>query len=168
MPNVCKLPLFDYKASGCLAFYHLRLIEVIGHKELQTSVFHSFRELGNAVAFLTLLEENMVFAINSSTYSCSWVHLLIVSCLWNFSFATQTREEALDIELAMPFHGIIPAAVRGIAKFINPVLKFSSRYAEGENAEELARQAAEKMSFMNFERALSSSADAEVHYDLVC
>ena len=62
MPKVCKLPLFDYKASGCLAFYHLRLIEVIGHRELQTNVFHSFRELGNAIVFIMLLEENMVRA----------------------------------------------------------------------------------------------------------
>jgi cytoplasmic FMR1 interacting protein len=60
MPSVCKLPLFDYKASGCLAFYHLRLIEVIGHKELQTSVYHSFREVGNLVTFLILLEECLV------------------------------------------------------------------------------------------------------------
>ncbi len=57
---MCKLPLFDYKAAGSLAFYQLRLYDVIGHKELQTDVFHSFRELGNAIAFLVLLEENMV------------------------------------------------------------------------------------------------------------
>ena len=60
MPKVCKLPLFDYKASGCLAFYHLRLIDVIGHKELQTNVFHSFREIGNAVICFLLIEEGQV------------------------------------------------------------------------------------------------------------
>lgn len=60
MPKVCKLPLFDYGASGCLGFYQLRLAEVLAYKDLQTEVFHLFREIGNAIICFLLMEEHIV------------------------------------------------------------------------------------------------------------
>ena len=79
---MCKLPLFDYKASGCLAFYHLRLIDVIGHKELQTNVFHSFREIGNAVICFLLIEEGQVSQCRQflGAIRCKLEMILFVRC----------------------------------------------------------------------------------------
>ena len=62
----------------------------------------------------------------------------------------------------MPFHGIIPAAVKGACTFIQQVSQSSLATTEGENAEEMARQAAERMSYINFERVFLTYADPEV------
>eukprot|EP00042_Codosiga_hollandica_P050889 m.617338 g.617338 ORF g.617338 m.617338 type:complete len:345 (-) comp58179_c0_seq2:318-1352(-) len=82
MPKHVKLPLFDYKASGCLAFYHLRLIDVISHKELQTDVFHAFREVGNAIICFLLFEQML------------------------------TQEEVFVGVMSMPLDGMIPTLVQ--------------------------------------------------------
>ena len=144
MPKVCKLPLFDYKASGCLAFYHLRLIEVIGHKELQTSVFHSFRELGNAIVFIMLLEESMVCRATSMppAHRCG---------------RRARRPSTLSSPCPSTASSRPPSKVCEHRAVIRSII-----VAEGENAEEMARQAAERMSFMNFERVFVTCADPEV------
>eukprot|EP00911_Craspedida_sp_UC1_P002217 UC1_evm1s1691 len=82
MPKSCKLPLFDYGSQGVLGFYQLQLQDFMSYRDLQTEVLHAFREIGNAVIILHLLEENTM------------------------------SEEIQDLSEAMPFQGIIPVDVR--------------------------------------------------------
>lgn len=82
MPKVAKLPLFDYGSAGAVGFYELQLKEVMSYKDLQTEVFHSFREVGNAFVIFRLFEE------------------------------TLNMEEVLDLSYSKPFCGDIPVNAR--------------------------------------------------------
>eukprot|EP00051_Salpingoeca_urceolata_P004991 m.69469 g.69469 ORF g.69469 m.69469 type:complete len:1254 (+) comp13989_c0_seq2:242-4003(+) len=82
MPKLAKLPLFDYGSSGAVGFYQLRLKDVLAYRDLQTEVFHAFREVGNAIICFTMLEQAM------------------------------TLQEMTDLRHLSPFQGMIPAVVR--------------------------------------------------------
>eukprot|EP00039_Didymoeca_costata_P002102 m.57505 g.57505 ORF g.57505 m.57505 type:complete len:1269 (-) comp11113_c1_seq1:133-3939(-) len=78
MPKACKLPLFDYGSAGAMGFYQLSLKEIMQYTDLQTEVFHAFREIGNGVIVFLLLEQSI------------------------------SREEIIDLGQSMPYRGIIP------------------------------------------------------------
>ncbi len=86
LPPVIKLPLLEYGSiggcggrgrwkvpqflsptlplapptSGVFGFYAPQLKDVMSYSELQTEVFHSFREIGNAVIIFHLFEDMLV------------------------------------------------------------------------------------------------------------
>ncbi|EDQ89698.1 uncharacterized protein MONBRDRAFT_32353 [Monosiga brevicollis MX1] len=82
MPKVAKLPLLDYGTQGTFGFYKLQLQGLMTYPDLQTEVFHSFREVGNAFIIFHLFEETL--------------HL----------------EEVQDLACAKPFQGKPPVIVR--------------------------------------------------------
>jgi len=82
MPKACKLPLFDYGSPGMIGFYQLSLKQVMQYPDLQTEVFHSFREIGNGIVVFLMLEKSV------------------------------TTKEVFDLTQSMPFQGNIPASVK--------------------------------------------------------
>jgi len=59
MPPVCKLPRFDYGSPGVLEYYQHQLKDIIEYSELKTLVFQNFREVGNAILFCLMIEQNL-------------------------------------------------------------------------------------------------------------
>jgi len=51
-----KLPSYQYGARGCYLFFEAKLKDIANYDELHSSVFHSFRRLGNALHLIQLLE----------------------------------------------------------------------------------------------------------------
>lgn len=82
MPKACKLPLYEYGSDGAIGFYQLTLKDIMIYPDLQTEVFHAFREIGNSVVAFLMLEESI------------------------------TKEEVLDLAQAMPFQGVVPPAYK--------------------------------------------------------
>ena len=81
MPKSCKLPRFDYGSAGALGFYQLTLKEIMSYKDLQTEVFHAFREIGNGV---------LIFL--------SWIALRLVYVGWIvWQAGTVNREQLLEL-----------------------------------------------------------------------
>jgi len=60
MPQVCKLPRFDYGSPGVLEYYQHQLKDILEYSELKTLVFQNFREVGNAILFCLMIEQNLV------------------------------------------------------------------------------------------------------------
>ena len=60
MPPICKLPRFDYGSPGVLEYYQHQLKDIIEYSELKTLVFQNFREVGNALLFCLMIEQNLV------------------------------------------------------------------------------------------------------------
>eukprot|EP00035_Acanthoeca_spectabilis_P004839 m.107332 g.107332 ORF g.107332 m.107332 type:complete len:1266 (-) comp12746_c0_seq1:41-3838(-) len=82
MPKMSKLPLMDYGSKGCIGFYQLSLTSILQYQQLQTDMFHAFREIGNGLIIFMMLEESL------------------------------TNEEVLDLSQARPFQGIVPVAFK--------------------------------------------------------
>nr|XP_026694999.1 cytoplasmic FMR1-interacting protein 1 homolog [Ciona intestinalis] len=78
MPPICKLPRFDYGSPGVLEYYQHQLKDIIEYSELKTLVFQNFREVGNALLFCLMVEQNL------------------------------NQEEICDLLHAAPFQNIIP------------------------------------------------------------
>uniref|UniRef100_H2YIL7 Cytoplasmic FMR1-interacting protein n=1 Tax=Ciona savignyi TaxID=51511 RepID=H2YIL7_CIOSA len=78
MPPICKLPRFDYGSPGVLEYYQHQLKDIIEYSELKTLVFQNFREVGNALLFCLMIEQNL------------------------------NQEEICDLLHAAPFQNIIP------------------------------------------------------------
>ncbi|EGD72022.1 hypothetical protein PTSG_00038 [Salpingoeca rosetta] len=83
MPKSCRLPLIDYGSVGAMGFYQLQLKDIMAYPDLQTEVFHSFREVGNSFIIFVLIEQ-------------------VLSVL-----------EVEETVLAMPFQGDVPCLVKG-------------------------------------------------------
>ena len=64
MPPNSKCPLYDYKLSGSIGYFSGKLIDIIQYPPLQSDVFQHFKELGNAIAFLHLLDLALEHASN--------------------------------------------------------------------------------------------------------
>lgn len=79
MPKVCKLPLYDYGSTGVLEYYQAQLKDVIQFPDVKTAMFQIFREMGNAILFCMLIEQNL------------------------------SQEEVRDLLQATPFQNILPA-----------------------------------------------------------
>lgn len=82
MPGKSKLPVLDYGSDGAIGFYQLSLKDIMSYPDLQTDMFHAFREIGNGIIIFMMLEESL------------------------------TKEEVLDLAQAMPFQGIVPTQVK--------------------------------------------------------
>lgn len=83
MPKKCKLPAFDYGSVGAMGFFQLRLKEIMAYRDLQTEVFHAFRQIGNAVVIFQMLEESLM------------------------------REEVADLRQALPFQAVVSVTAQG-------------------------------------------------------
>lgn len=83
MPKKCRLPAFDYGAAGAMGFFQMRLKDVMTYRDLQTEVFHAFRQIGNAIVCLQMLEECVM------------------------------REEVMDLRQAHPFQGFVSVTKDG-------------------------------------------------------
>jgi len=82
MPKMSKLPLMDYGSKGCIGFYQLSLASILQYQQLQTDMFHAFREIGNGLIIFMMLEEAL------------------------------TNEEVLDLAAARPFKGVVPVPLK--------------------------------------------------------
>ncbi|XP_074599073.1 cytoplasmic FMR1-interacting protein Sra-1 [Brevipalpus obovatus] len=78
MPKVCKLPLYEYGSSGVLEFYQAQLRDIIQYPDIKTELFQCFREIGNSVIFILLIEQSL------------------------------SQEEVCDLVQAAPFQNAIP------------------------------------------------------------
>lgn len=78
MPKVCKLPLYEYGSSGVLEFYQAQLRDIIQYPDVKTELFQCFREIGNAIIFILLIEQSL------------------------------SQEEVCDLVQAAPFQNCIP------------------------------------------------------------
>lgn len=56
MPPSSKLPRYDYMVAGGIGYFAGKLIDIIQYPPLQEDVFQQFKEAGNTVAFLYLLD----------------------------------------------------------------------------------------------------------------
>ncbi|XP_039270661.1 cytoplasmic FMR1-interacting protein 2-like [Styela clava] len=59
MPPILKLPRYDYGSPGVLEYYQHQLKDIIEYSELKTLVFQNFREVGNAILFCLMIEQNL-------------------------------------------------------------------------------------------------------------
>ena len=60
MPRSCKLIRYEYGSPGVLSYYHAQLNDMIQYPDLRTTVFHAFKEIGNAIIFCMLIEQSLV------------------------------------------------------------------------------------------------------------
>eukprot|EP00054_Salpingoeca_dolichothecata_P003749 m.284447 g.284447 ORF g.284447 m.284447 type:complete len:111 (+) comp141189_c0_seq1:1-333(+) len=83
LPKVCKLPLFDYGVGATIGYYQLALKDVLNYQDLQTEVFHAFRELGNAVICFNMLEQALVrlWLLEFALVICYYVDIFLGSVL---------------------------------------------------------------------------------------
>ncbi|CAB4007936.1 Hypothetical predicted protein [Paramuricea clavata] len=78
LPKKCGLPRYEYGSKAVLEYYHAHLEPLVQYSYLRTDVFQAFREIGNGVLFIILIEQSM------------------------------SIDEVLDLLQAAPFQGIIP------------------------------------------------------------
>ncbi|XP_046852032.1 cytoplasmic FMR1-interacting protein 2-like isoform X2 [Xenia sp. Carnegie-2017] len=78
LPKKCGLPRYEYGSKAVLEYYHAHLEPLVQYRELRTDVCQSFREIGNGILFVILIEQSM------------------------------SIDEVLDLLHAAPFQGIIP------------------------------------------------------------
>ena len=46
--------------AGVLGYYHAQLTDMIQYPDLRITVFHAFKEIGNAILFCLLVEQALV------------------------------------------------------------------------------------------------------------
>ncbi|KFM69107.1 Cytoplasmic FMR1-interacting protein 2, partial [Stegodyphus mimosarum] len=78
MPKLCKLPLYEYGSPGVLHYYQAQLTDIVQYSDVKTEMFQGFREVGNAILFCLLIEQNL------------------------------SQEEVCDLLHAAPFQNILP------------------------------------------------------------
>jgi cytoplasmic FMR1 interacting protein len=59
MPANSRLPLFDYKTEGNYGYWANNLKDILAYPELNPQVFQQFKEVGNVVALMVLLDSAM-------------------------------------------------------------------------------------------------------------
>jgi len=65
MPPSSKLPLYDYGTIGGVGYFKAKLADIMSYPDLKTEVFYHFKEFGNTIAFINLLD--LVLAHEAST-----------------------------------------------------------------------------------------------------
>ncbi|EGG14585.1 component of SCAR regulatory complex [Cavenderia fasciculata] len=60
MPASQKLPIYDYGTEGCYGYFQLKLRDIYTYPDLRPQVIQCFRELGNSIIFMNLLDQQMV------------------------------------------------------------------------------------------------------------
>lgn len=100
MPPILKLPRFDYGSPGVLEYYQHQLKDIIEYSELKTLVFQNFREVGNAILFCLMIEQNL------------------------------NLEEIRDLLHAAPFQNVIPRPhVKTDEKIEDKIKKLEKKYS---------------------------------------
>ena len=66
MPAKSKLTRHDYGTEGGYGYFQLQLKEMIQYPELRSEVFQKFRELGNIIIFMKMLDQGVVNLFPSS------------------------------------------------------------------------------------------------------
>ena len=56
MPPNSKCPLYDYRVSGGIGYFSGKLIDIIQYPPLQSDVFQQFKEMGNAITFIKMID----------------------------------------------------------------------------------------------------------------
>jgi cytoplasmic FMR1 interacting protein len=59
MPPSSKLPIYDYGTAGCFGYFQLKLKDIISYSELRSEVFQHFKEFGNTIILLLLLDQGL-------------------------------------------------------------------------------------------------------------
>ncbi|PAA60176.1 hypothetical protein BOX15_Mlig029510g1 [Macrostomum lignano] len=59
MPHECKLHRFEYTSPGILGYFCAQLKPIITYPDLRTEVLQSFREFGNSLLVILMLEQNL-------------------------------------------------------------------------------------------------------------
>ncbi|RKO85135.1 cytoplasmic FMR1-interacting [Blyttiomyces helicus] len=59
-PQGLKLPLFEYGTAGTFEYFAAHLRPLITYRDLKTEVLQAFREVGNVVLTVRMLEDMMV------------------------------------------------------------------------------------------------------------
>ena len=59
LPENIRLPKMEYGASGVYQFYQHQLRDVLGYSDMKTQVLHYFREVGNALIFVMMIERSL-------------------------------------------------------------------------------------------------------------
>ncbi|KAN0039438.1 hypothetical protein ACTA71_001632 [Dictyostelium dimigraforme] len=57
MPASTKLPIYDYGTEGCYGYFQLKLKDIYIYPDLRPEVLQTFRELGNSLVFMNLLDQ---------------------------------------------------------------------------------------------------------------
>lgn len=60
MPPSSKLPIHDYGTEGGYGYFQLKLKDIITYPDLRSEVLQNFRELGNIVVFMKLVDLALV------------------------------------------------------------------------------------------------------------
>lgn len=81
MPPELKRPLYEYGAKGVFELYNNKLESIFKYADLTTNVFQTIREVGNAILFSLLIEQEL------------------------------SQDEIYDLLQASPFLGIMPRPV---------------------------------------------------------
>ena len=56
LPASSKLPSHQYGAAGCYSYFEAKLADLRSYEELHSGAFHAFRQWGNALSLLRMLE----------------------------------------------------------------------------------------------------------------
>jgi cytoplasmic FMR1 interacting protein len=57
LPPSSKLPLHEYGVEGCHGMFSMKLRELVDYPDLKPEVLQNFRELGNSMVFVELLDQ---------------------------------------------------------------------------------------------------------------
>ncbi|EFA78321.1 component of SCAR regulatory complex [Heterostelium album PN500] len=60
MPPSQKLPIYDYGTEGGYGYFQLKLKDIYTYPDLRPEVIQCFRELGNSIVFMNLLDQALV------------------------------------------------------------------------------------------------------------
>jgi len=71
MPPSSKLPIFDYGTAGAKGYFELKLRDLYAYPPLKTIVYQNFREFGNTVASLHLIEMALSLLDSRETVAAS-------------------------------------------------------------------------------------------------
>lgn len=112
MPPSSKLPLFDYKTSGCFGYFQLKLKDITVYPDLRSEVFQHFKEMGNSIIFLNMLD-HAAAASDTSAYIQAAPFLGITPDAW--SAVARERATGADPSLTAPLYARISEFAASVA-----------------------------------------------------
>jgi cytoplasmic FMR1 interacting protein len=101
MPPSSKLPLFDYKTTGCFGYFQLKLKDITVYPDLRSEVFQHFKEMGNTVIFLNMLDHGLA-AADTSAFVQAAPFLGIAPDAW--SAVAREKASGADPSLTSPLY----------------------------------------------------------------
>ena len=73
MPPSSKLPRADYGTQGVLGLFHSKLLDISTYPPLQSDVYQHLKEMGNAIAFLNMLDYAAVRLVGTHPSRREWL-----------------------------------------------------------------------------------------------